>query len=37
MSSIDEVINRIQEKWGHQAVQSTHHPSRQNKVYASGF
>src|SRR5262245_5602192 len=37
MSRIDAVISRIQEKWGHQAVQSARHLSRQDKVYSSGF
>jgi RecA/RadA recombinase len=37
MSRIDEVISRIQEKWGHQAVQSARQLSRQDKFYSSGF
>jgi hypothetical protein len=37
MKQIDEVINRIQEKWGHQALQSARHLSVQDKVYPSGF
>jgi hypothetical protein len=37
MSRIDEVISRIQEKWGHQAVQSAYQLSHKDKVYSSGF
>ena len=37
MNDIGEVISRIQEKWGHHAVQSARHLSRQDKVYSSGF
>ena len=37
MKQIDEVILRIQEKWGHQALQSARHLTVQDRVYPSGF
>jgi hypothetical protein len=37
MKQIDEVILRIQEKWGHQALQSARHLAVQDRVYPSGF
>jgi hypothetical protein len=38
MKNIDEIIGKIQEKWGHQAVQSARHLSvAEKKFYPSGF
>src|SRR5688500_14846764 len=35
--SIDNVINRIQQKWGHLAIQPAHRLHIEHKTVASGF
>jgi hypothetical protein len=37
MKNIDEIIGKIQEKWGHQALQSARHLSSELRTYPSGF
>lgn len=37
MKQIDDVILRIQEKWGRQVLQSARHLTVQDRVYPSGF
>jgi hypothetical protein len=38
MKNIDEIIGKLQEKWGYQAVQSARHLSlAETKTYSSGF